>query len=181
MTDTAMLGAGTYERLPNDAYNTPTWCTEALIENISLPKQVWEPAAGMGAMLDVLEAYGYDVLPTDITDVPTVDFLKVPLAHLGYDAIVTNPPYSLANEFVRHALHLMKRPAGMVAMLLRNEFDSARRRADLFADNPCFAMKLVLTKRPRWIDGTTTSPRHNFAWYIWNYKHKGPPTIRWAP
>jgi hypothetical protein len=63
----------------------------------------------------------------------------------------------------------------MVAILARHEFDCAARRRPLFEDAR-FRMKLVLTKRPRWVDGPQrASPRHNFAWFLWDHQHRGAP------
>ena len=70
----------------------------------------------------------------------------------------------------------------MVAMLLRNEFDSAASRKELFTGNVYFDTKIILTKRPRWIEGSTGSPRHNYAWFVWDFEReiglRTPPTIR---
>src|SRR5262245_40335123 len=66
-------------------------------------------------------------------------------------AIITNPPYALAREFIERALHFDD--TRIVAMLLRTDFDHAASRAHLFADcaldHTCamFAKKVVLTKR----------------------------------
>ena len=65
-------------------------------------------------------------------------------------AIITNPPYALAQNFIEHALELMK-PDGIVAMLLRTDFDHAKTRQHLFGGCDQFAKKVVLTKR---IDGS---------------------------
>jgi len=61
------------------------------------------------------------------------------------DAIVTNPPYISATLFIEHALRLMS-GGGKVAMLLRTDFDHARRR-HLFSECPAFARKVVLTTK----------------------------------
>jgi hypothetical protein len=31
-------------------------------------------------------------------------------------------------------------------------------------------MKLIVTKRPRWIKGSKGSPRHTYAWYVWDFR-----------
>lgn len=91
------------------------------------------------------------------------------------DAIITNPPYDdkdsgvTAEKSLRHALRLMEAEKGMVAMLLRHEFDCGKKRRDLFEDHPAFMAKITLRFRPRWIEGTTGSPRHNYAWYVWDW------------
>jgi hypothetical protein len=71
---------------------------------------------------------------------------------LGVDAIITNPPYKLARACIEHALALMQPHNGIVAMLLRCDYDHAVTRPHLFAHCPVFAKKLVLTKRIVWFD-----------------------------
>ena len=181
LEDKAMLGASKYSRFEHDFYETESWCVEALLRNTSFSKHVWEPACGRGAITRVLEAFGHDVYETDIHDHGhdadrRVDFLTVPSSEDGPQKgrdIVTNPPYGRdAERFIRHALTFGTR----VAMLMRHEYDCAASRVDLFNCAP-FAMKIVLTKRPRWIEGSKGSPRHNYAWYVWDWSHRGPATI----
>jgi hypothetical protein len=100
----------------------------------------------------------------------------------GCDCILTNPPYDIAPEFIRRALALMEPSRGQVMMLLRTDFDHAKTRRNLFADCPAFAKKLVLTKRIRWFqDERTASPSFNHAWFLWDWKHVGPPTLAYGP
>lgn len=167
-----------YERKERDLYETPGWVTEALLPHIpERVKEIWEPACGSGKMMNVLikkvdHVYGSDIKEGD-------DFLTNNSA-TGFDAIITNPPYALADRFIDHALTLMD-PDGFVAMLLRCDFDSAKGRRRFFADNGGFAKKLVLTTRIKWFEGTGGSPSFNHAWYLWDGQHKGPPTIAYAP
>jgi hypothetical protein len=61
-------------------------------------------------------------------------------------------------------------------MFLRNEFDCGKTRRGLFnGKNPKFpfAHKIVVTKRPRWIEGSKGSPRHSYAWFVWDFAHEG--------
>lgn len=182
MSDIAMLSSSGYERREGDAYYTEPWVTRALLDNWSIRSVVWEPAAGRGDMVNVMRDRRLMVISTDIST--GAGFLKSQIHHSDVCSIVTNPPYNLAPEFVYRAVSLMEAVGGQVAMLLRNEWDSADTRRELF-ERPDFACKLVLTKRPRWDwwerDKPKASPRHNFAWFIWDGQHKGPPTIRWAP
>ena len=162
-----------YERRENDLYETPAWVTYALLPH--LPERVGfvlEPAAGSGKMVDVLKTR-FRVEATDITT--GFDFLDA--SDISHDAVITNPPYERATDFVLRALLLMARTRGLVAMLLRTDFDHAKTRASLFADCTAFAKKVVLTKRIRWIEGSTGSPSFNHAWFIWDWQHSGPPII----
>jgi hypothetical protein len=91
----------------------------------------------------------------------------------------SNPLVNQIEVFIRHALKLVCAADGMVAMLVRNEFDCAGGRKGLF-NKPPFAMKVVLTRRPSWSDMNVASPRHNFSWFIWDWKHAGPGVLRYA-
>ena len=165
-----MLGTSGHERAEGDFYPTPPDVTRAVLPYLPKGVAIWEPAAGDGAMATVLRVEGgYRVAESDIAprnDAPHVDFLAKGDLPPNTRWIVTNPPYSLAEEFVRKALDLTY-PSGGVAMLLRNEWDCASSRIDLFG-RP-FARKIVLTWRPRWIAGSTGSPRHNYAWFVWSW------------
>lgn len=174
-----------YARKDLDLYETPEWVTEALLgEVLTRPGSIWEPACGNGRMVKVLKDH-FMVIATDIEN-SGVDFLKVvQLPSAAIRGIITNPPYDKAEEFCTHALDLVRSVRGFVAMLLRCDFDHAKSRAHLFADCPAFAKKLVLRKRIVWFveaDGKPkASPSFNHAWYLWDWKHEGPPTIGYAP
>jgi methylase of polypeptide subunit release factors len=182
-----------YARKERDLYETPEWVTEALVPHI--PRRIgtiWEPACGSGRMCRVLErclhpaeVWGCDIEPEG--DYICADFLgdtpRVPVDHV--DAIITNPPYDLATEFVEQALRRTEHLGAFVAMLLRTDFDHAKSRTHLFRDCPAFSKKLVLMKRIVWFvedDGKPkASPSFNHAWYVWDWKHEGPPTIAYGP
>ena len=96
----------------NDLYETPPQATRALMRATHLPGYLWEPCAGRGAIVSVLRNAGRVVLAQDLVaydgampgiDTPC-DFLMYRSAH--GEAIVTNPPYKLANQFIRHGLGL---------------------------------------------------------------------------
>ena len=156
-----------YARVAFDQYETPEWVTEALIPHFPYDAFIWEPACGSGRMARVLKAD----LATDIQT--GTDFLTKS-APEGTGAIITNPPYSIATEFIQHAL---KQDVDFVAMLLRTDFDHAKSRRHLFADHPAFAKKLVLTKRIQWFEDSKSSPSFNHAWFIWDFVRNGPPVI----
>jgi hypothetical protein len=109
----------------DDLYGTPAVATEALLRvEPTLPLRIWEPAAGRGAIVDVLRAAGHEVVATDLVDYgePTHfagrDFLMERQLPKGCEMILTNPPFKIADQFVAHALDLCPR----VIMLLRLAF-----------------------------------------------------------
>jgi len=185
-TDPAMSKSN-FDRIDNDFYPTPSWITKnaiMIMEDEMILRSddlIWECADGQGHISDVFKKHGYNVLQTDLNPqlegVATSDFLKeYKTYHSGM--IFTNPPYGpLAEEFIRHALKLMKGCQGKVGMILRNEFDCGKNRMDIFSHHPAFRAKIVLTTRPRWIEGTTGSPRHNFSIFIWDWAHTGPAEL----
>lgn len=170
-----------YERHERDLYETPPWVTLALIPHLPTRLKpgmsVYEPAAGSGKMLRVLADVGFVVDADDISD--GGDFLEC--IRTNYSAIITNPPYDIAVEFIDRAIRLQKAEAGLVAMLLRTDFDHARTRSRLFGDCPSFAKKVVLTKRIKWFEDGKGSPSFNHAWFIWDHQHEGPPTLAYGP
>jgi len=134
-------------------------------------------------MVEELRRAGYWVDASDIADHgfgdTGIDFLTS-APEQEYAAIVTNPPFDLARLFIARALDLTRATGGKVAMIQRHEFDAPAHNRPLF-DHP-YAMKLILHKRPRWIDGPdTSSPRFPYAWYIWDHQWIGEPVTRWLP
>jgi hypothetical protein len=195
----ASHGEAGYARNARDFYPTEPWVTRALLNAVELTltpgmsrtqTMVWEPACGDGRMAEVLKAAGYEVASSDIADygyaLPLLDFLD-PIAferlfgdqELYVAAIVTNPPFDLAVQFIQRALKIVEPVRGKVAILQRHEFDAPKSNHPLF--EPPFAAKLVLHKRPRWSDENKASPRFPYAWYLWDFRHQGPPILRYLP
>lgn len=189
----AALGESGYGRAALDAYFTEPWCVGALLDRLALPARVHEPACGDGAIVKVLEAHGHDAVASDIHDYgcgyAVRDFFS-----LGRDdptgpfkAIVTNPPYDGGERFIAQALNLTEPCRGRVAMILRQEWDCAASRRYLFKNHPAFALKLTLTRRPKWrVHGQPAvtdqaAPRFQFAWYVWDWTHHGKPVLEYGP
>jgi hypothetical protein len=177
--DKAMLGTSGYERVEHDLYETPAWCTDVLLRHVVFKKVIFEPAAGRGAIARVLNKSGYttvcqDLVLRDYQPCAQADFFNTKFVNPSMD-IITNPPYEIAEQFVRHALSITG-PFQKVAMLLRNEWDCAHTRTDLFKDSN-FKLKIVLTRRPRWVKESTGAPRHNYAWYVWDHNWFAPPEL----
>lgn len=162
-----------YERRPREDYPTPSWTTRTLLPYLNRARinYVWDPAPGSGKLVRALRTEGLTTFGN------RRDFLKCEeLPDPRVQAIITNPPFGgagkLACQFIEHALLFDK----TICMLLRVDFDSARTRTHLFRGNAFFAGKLVLLNRIDWWPGPATSST-NHAWFIWDVKHSGPPTI----
>ena len=167
----------------NDLYETPAVASLALLRVEPLPHRLWEPAAGRGAIVDVLRAAGHEVIGSDLVDYGRPDFfarrdfLLERKAPDGCEAIVTNPPYKLADQFVAHALDLCP----CVMMLLRLSFLESERRTDILecrglARIWIFRNRLPMMHRDGWT-GPRASSAIPFAWFCWNRAHAGPPAL----
>jgi hypothetical protein len=175
----------------NDLYETPAVAVEALLRVEKLPHHIWEPAAGRGAIVNVLRVAGHAVLASDLVDYgdPTHfsrrDFLLEHKLPDRVEAIVTNPPYKLAEEFVAHALDL---DCPLVIMLLRHAFWESERRTDILERRGLARVHVFRRRLPRMHRDGWTGPRATssipFAWFVWNRSHTGPTTIdrlSWNP
>lgn len=122
------------QRRERDFYATPPECTDALLRFmreqclIKPGDTIWEPACGDGAITNVAQQSGYRVIGTDIQT--GTDFLTAPTPEC--DWIITNPPFSLAESFIRRA----DKSGKPFAMLLKSQFWHAGRRLKLFYSNP---------------------------------------------
>ena len=172
------------DRPDDDHYPTPREAIVPLIRVAPFPREIWEPACGDGAMARVLAEFGHDVVATTTVDrgygETGVDFLET--TALRAPAIVTNPPFALAKQFVIHALDL---GADCAAFLLRTKFlEGADRYRDLFSQQPP-AVVYQFIQRIKFFAGDTPEadqPGWNteaFAWFVWSRGYQGEPVIRW--
>lgn len=107
-----------------DAYFT---CCEAiqsliLLEGDRLPRRIWEPAAGGGAIVIPLRASGRFVFASDIFDYglsgcALLDYRTTPVPH-NIEGLVSNFPFRWAQLFLQKALPEVP----YVALLLRTNF-----------------------------------------------------------
>lgn len=171
-----MLGAPDVggERSALDTYDTPDWCTLALVDYLGhrLSGMVWEPCAGAGKIVDMVKtAEGvWEVLATDIeprrADVGPADFLQCASLPESVQWIVTNPPYNTetgtATECIKHALSL--EPRG-VAMLLRiGWLEPCKDRVELLTTNP--PTDIIILPRVHYI-GAPAQNNQTSVWVIW--------------
>jgi hypothetical protein len=174
---------------PDDRYDTSPVAVHALLKVEKLPSVIWEPACGTGNIVKVLRKAGHTVVASDINRrgcplSKKLDFLDLRVPHVFNEAIVTNPPYSLAEKFVAHGL--MHSP--LVIMLLRLAFLESVRRAPILdtgflARVHVFANRLPMMHRDGW-KGRKASSAIAFAWFVFDRMHRGPATIdriRWVP
>ena len=168
----------------DDLYETPEVAVEALLKVEDIPKIVWEPACGPGKIVHVLRDAKRLVWASDLVDyecpdaIHGIDFLMERRAPGNVEAIITNPPFKLAEEFVAKARDLCPR----VYMLLRLAFlESERRTALLEAGDLArvwvFRKRLPMMHRSGW-EGRKANSGMAFAWFVWDRAHEGPTEVR---
>lgn len=174
------------ERQPDDFYATSPRAIPPLLKVLGWEqggKYIYEPAAGKGHLAEMLKLYGHKVLATDLIDrgycQSGVDFLQSNLYDFEpYDALITNPPYKYALEFVKKSLTV----APVACHFLNIKFLESARRRDFFKTNPpryvcVFSERMDCSK-----DGIfpkTESSAVCYAWFIWFRGFTGRPEIIW--
>lgn len=162
---------------PHDFFPTPMGVTRAFIAACPLPDGLWcEPAVGDGHIIDAVGKRAgwatFDIRPVAAPVLSDYHEQTDFLAHdeaMRFDVIITNPPFYLAEEFVRKAL----RCATHVAMLLRLAFLESRRREAFHLEHPSDVY--VLSRRPSFMaNGATDSCA--YGWFVWGPGRGG----RWS-
>jgi hypothetical protein len=164
-----------------DCYTTPAVAVEALLRVEQIPHRIWEPAAGRGAIVNVLRDHGHAVIASDVFDYGGLhfvrDFLGESKAPAGCDCVLTNPPFQIAERFVAHALEL----SPLVIMLLRLAFLESERRCSILegrglARVHVFRKRLPMMHRDQWA-GRKANSGMAFCWMIWDRSHTGATVI----
>lgn len=175
-------------RKPHDHYPTPDWCVEALLnewEPDPIAGHWFEPAVGEGNIIHVVEKMlpcperkwsAADIREVTLRDslselrldepIAQCDFINQFPGYFEYDVIITNPPYSLALEFVKKSIKM----ADTVAMLLRLAFLSSLERQELHREFP--ADVFILPRRPSFT-GDGRSDVGEYAWFVWDKRSAG--------
>ncbi len=91
----------TLPRRNSDEYYTPDYALRPLLPYLPKDKVTWECAWGTGELAKHLRAAGYQVVGR-----PAMDFYTEQPAH--WELVVSNPPYSYADEFLERAYSLGK-------------------------------------------------------------------------
>lgn len=166
-------GYGILMRQKDDFYPTPPEAVQALLSVEDVPHSIWECACGDGAISNVLQEAGHSVVSTDLNDwgydkaETGVDFLMEtkPLA----PAVITNPPYKLANEFI---VKCMDMELDYFAMLLRLAFLEGKQRRELIYNRQPPARVHVFSERLTMWRGDEEQPQGSsgfiaFGWFVW--------------
>ena len=184
----ATIGASNHsvnDRDADDYYATDPKALEALLQFEVFHDNVWEPACGGGHLSRVLEDCGHCVRNSDIVDrmgggVEILDFIEGDIDIWDGD-IVTNPPYSFAQEFVEKSLATIT-DGCKVAMFLKLTFLEGKKRKEMFAKYPpkrvyVFSHRVTCAKGGDF--ASTKSSAVAYAWFIWEKGYSMDTIVRW--
>jgi hypothetical protein len=170
------------QRKKSDFYETPYSLTWQLLENedFSDCKSILEPACGNKAISKQLEKTFF-VTSRDIVQTGH-DFLLETEVH---DCIITNPPFSLALEFIKKAKEIAKHK---FAFLLPLSYLHGEQRYKEVYQDKVYPLRCiyVFTRYPMLgdilrEDGKYRTGMMVYAWYVWqkNLSYTLDPEIRW--
>ena len=177
------------KRNKNDYYQTPYSMTRQLLEVENFEGKILEPCCGAGAIVKVLKDYDKSVDYCDLNNEFSLtgvfknfkDFINDDFDR--YDNIITNPPFSLAKEFILKAKEITNNKIAMLLPL--NYLHGVTRYNEIYLDRK-FPLKAVyvfcrygMLEETIRDDGTYKTGMMVYAWYIWEKDYKGEPIIRW--
>ena len=180
----ATLGANNHSdviREVNDYYATDPRAVEMLLEKEKFNSIILEPSCGEGHISRVLLDRGYAVKSSDLIDRgfgDVKDFFEID--EFNGD-IITNPPYKIALDFVKHSLDII--PEGnKVAMFLKLQFLEGKARKEFYKNNPPKKIYVASGRLVCAMNGDFEKYKSSavaYAWFIWEKGYKGSPEIDW--
>lgn len=187
--------SATRERVGNDYYATPLSAVEKLLDKLRIDDglSILEPSAGEGHIVKILkeccpnsEIVANDLIKRDsrfgIEVNGGIDFLEYN-PNRKFDVVITNPPFSLAQQFIEKAISLANRYVIMFAKIQLLEGLERRRLFERFPPKyVCvFSKRVNPLRNGEEFDenGKPWASTMCFAWFIWEIGYTGEPVIRW--
>ena len=188
-------------RVDDDFYATDPKAVEMLLNTgifdwCYLPWiYVLEPCVGQGHIIDTVKNFYNKTKELQITTIDLIDrgypntivtdFLTWK-PDKGYDLIITNPPYSLAKEFVEKGMECLCK-GGYMCMFLKIQFLEGAKREELFDKYPPKYIYVFRNRMAIWNNGQPKDPKTGkkwattmcHAWFVWEKGSTSEPIVRW--
>jgi len=168
------------KRKKSDFYETPYTLTRKFLEVEEFNKKlsVCEPACGEGAIVKVLKEYW------DESSITAYDRETNFLWEMGeYDYVLTNPPFSIAFEFIQKAKVVA---TNKFALLLPLSYLHGKKRYDEIYSDKTYGLKkvYVFTRYPMLGESLRDDGKYNtgmmvYAWFVWENGYSGQPIVDW--
>lgn len=183
------MGASSHckeERQNEDFYATDPKAIDILLSVEKFDGNIWEPCCGQGHLSKRLTDLGQRVVSTDLIERgfgnSGVDFLKS--TECLADNIITNPPYSMAQEFVEHAMSILQ-DGGKLAMFLKILFLEGKKRKEMFKNYPIKTLyvsssRIHCAKNGDFSKSKEIGSAMAYGWFVWEKGYKGETVVRWV-
>ena len=193
LSGTSLVGTSTTrERANYDYYATPYQATEMLLDEVKFSGNFLEPCVGGGHIVDVIKkyypdecVYGVDIVDRGYPNTLVADFLKHDFLGQKFDNVVTNPPFSLAQEFLEKSVEVVN-DGGKIAMFLKIQFLEGAKRREMFKKYPPKYIYVFVKRQAPWNNGSPVDEKGKswsstmcFAWFVWEKGFTGEPIVRW--
>lgn len=180
------------ERVEDDYYATPYIATEMLLDEVKFEGNFLEPCVGGGHIAEIIKkyypnecVYGSDLVDRGYPNTLVCDFLEYNFFGNKFNNLVTNPPYSLAQEFLEKGMEVIT-DGGKIAMFLKIQFLEGAKRREMFLKYPPKYIYVFSKRQNPWRNGSPVDEKGKpwastmcFAWFIWEKGFNGEPIIRW--
>jgi adenine-specific DNA methylase len=191
LNGTSLVGGSVnFKRVDNDFYATDPKSVLSLLEVEDFNNGIiLEPCCGQGHISKTLEKHtNSKVISRDLIDrgygEGGQDFLLFQEPN-QCDYIITNPPYSLAKEFVEQSLKVATKK---VAMFLKIQFLEGQSRKEWFKTTPLKTVYVFSKRQKSLRNGETINPKTGkswsntmcFCWFVWEKGYEGKPQIEWV-
>ncbi len=169
----------TGKRKKSDFYETPySMSRQFLMAESQLSGTILEPSCGNGAIVRVLKEFNFNVVAKDLAQ--GQDFLE---ETERFDGIITNPPFSLAFEFIQKCKTL----TDYFALLLPLNYLHGKQRYDHIYCDGSFPLSriYVFTRYPLLGENLREDGKYHtgmmvYAWFVWDRNSTNiEPVIRW--
>lgn len=181
------LGASNHtdeERDPNDYYATESKAIDVLLSVEKFNNKIWECACGEGHLSKRLIELGYKVKSTDLINRGygkwEIDFLQ---CTEKWDCdIITNPPYKIAEDFIRKGIELTN---NKLALFLKVQFLEGQKRKLLFKEYPPKYVYVSSSRLQTAKNGEFEKMKEGggsaiaYAWWIWYKGFSGDTILKW--
>jgi len=165
-------------RQNHDQYFTPEWLVTKYLDLAPIKPSgtILEPCVGKGNIIrplfDYMESHcegvPYGIITNDIDDRMEANhhyhcnyLLKSDEVIPKVDWIISNPPYTLAHEFVPLAYQKVRK--GLVLLLRLTYLEPCKNRRDWLSENP--PNQILITRRIKFVGNSTDNV--TTAWFCW--------------
>lgn len=149
--------------ITNELYPTPPEVVDALMAVLTLRKtdKFLEPCYGTGAIYEKVNLPENQKSFAEIEQ--GIDYLTTPFKK--QDVIITNPPFSLTEEFIAKSLSELAED-GTMAYLQRVNFLGSIKRIPFWAQYGFPTKTPVIVPRPKFVKSKSDSCE--YMWFIWD-------------